>query len=196
LIVFLKQIFFFFFSRLDNKQNEFCSIINDSVNHHLCRCNQSLPNNTRSSSFIPFHRRPRVTPPTASDTSLRNKIESNKLENPSESIENHDLLIESSSSPTAITNTQPTTNEKPTDWIASTPNSVGMTAPPSVLASITNLNSVPSNSPAANPPASSSSSSSRGVKRSATVAFDETNAEDDEREQHKQTYDFYRTDSL
>ncbi len=183
-------------SRQDNRQNEFCSIINDPVNHHLCRCNQSLPNNTRSSPFIPFHRRPRTTPPMASDTSIRNRIESIKPENPSESIENHDILIESTSSPTVTTNIQPTTNEKPTDSIASTPNSVGMTAPPSVLASITNLNSVPPNSPALNPPASSSSSSSRGVKRPAAVAFDETNAEDDEREQHKQTYDFYRTDSL
>jgi hypothetical protein len=128
-------------------------------------------------------------------SSLRNKIESNKPENSSESIENHDVLIESSSSPNTTANAQPTTNEKPTDWTASTPNSVGMTAPLSVLASITNLNSVPSNSPAANPP-TSSSSSSRGVKRSATTAFDEINGDEDEREQDKQTYDFYRTDSL
>jgi hypothetical protein len=47
------------------------------------------------------------------------------------------------------------------------------------------------NSPIPNP-----SSSSRGVKRSATVAFDDTIFDDDEREQHKQTYDFYRTDTL
>ena len=167
------------------------------MNHHLCRCNQTLPNNTRSVPFIPFHRRPRTTPPTTADTSLRNRTESVKPENPSEFVENHDSLTESSSSPTATTIAQPTTNEKPTDWIASTPNSVGMTAPPSVLASIANVNSVPSNSPAANPSASSSSSAaSRGVKRSAAVASDETNAEYDEREQEKQTYDFYRTDSL
>ena len=130
----------------------------------------------------------------SSDTSLRNKIETNKPENPSESNENHDVLIESSSSPTTIANAQPTTNEKPVDSIASTPNSVGMTAPPSVLASITNLNSVPSNSPAANPP-TASSSSSRGVKRSATAAFDEINGDDDERES-KQTYNFHLTDAL
>jgi hypothetical protein len=52
------------------------------------------------------------------------------------------------------------------------------------------LNSIPANSPTPNPP------SSRGLKRSATTAFDDSNVEDDEREQHKQTYDFYRTDSF
>jgi hypothetical protein len=121
---------------------------------------------------------------------MRNKIEPNKTKNSSESIENHDILTESTSSPIVTTNIQSTTNEKPTDWIASTPNSVGITAPPSVLTSITNLNSVPANSPVQNP------TSTRGVKRSVTMAFDETITEDDEREQHKQTYDFYRTDSL
>jgi hypothetical protein len=55
---------------------------------------------------------------------------------------------------------------------------------------MTNINSVPANSPAPNP------LSSRGVKRSAIAAFDETIVEDDEREQQKQSYDFYRTDSL
>jgi hypothetical protein len=158
-------------------------MINDPVNQHLCRCNQPSSINTRSSPFIPFHRRPRITPSNVSDSS-----KPMKNENPSESIENHDILIESTSSPIVTTNTQSTINEKPIDWIASTP----LTAPPSVLAPITNLNSVPTNSPLPNPP------STRGVKRTATVAFDETTSviDDDEREQHKQTYDFYRTDSL
>ncbi|CAF4698954.1 unnamed protein product, partial [Rotaria magnacalcarata] len=63
--------------------------------------------------------------------------------------------------------------------------------PPSVLAPITNLNSVQTNSPV---PASTTS---RGLKRSATIAFDDLSiVEDDEREQHKQTYDFNRTDNF
>lgn len=177
---------FSFFSRQDNKQNELYSIINDPINQHLCRCNQCLPTNTRSTPFIPFHRRQRTTPSNVSDSLIRNRIESNKNENPSESNENQDILIESTSSPIITLNNQPTTNEKPIDWNASTPSSVGIIAPPSM----TNINSVPTNSPIPNPP------SARGVKRSATIAFDDTIVEDDEREQHKQTYDFYRTDSL
>ena len=117
---------------------------------------------------------------------MLSKIESSKPDNPSESIENSDILIESTSSPIVTINTQPTTNEKPIDWIATTPNSVGISGPPSVVVpSNMNLNFVSANSP-----------SSRGVKRTATIAFDETIVDDDEREQHKQTYDFYRTDSL
>lgn len=173
-----------FFSR----PNEFCSIIDDSVHHQSCRCHQPLPNNTRLSPFIPFHRRPRTT---TSDSSNRNKTEPVKVENPSGSIENHDMLTESTSSPMININTQPTTNEKSTEWIASTPNSVGITASPSIPASIPNLNSVASNSPVPNPP-----SSSRSLKRSATVAFEETVPENNESEQQKQTYDFYQTDSL
>jgi hypothetical protein len=169
-------------SRQDNKQNDICSTISDPLNHHFCRCNQCSTINTRVSTFIPFHRRPRTTPPFISDPSNRNKIE-----NPSESTENNDTLIESTSSPILNTNTQQTTNEKPSEWIASTPTSVGMTGPPSVLTSITNLNSVSSNSPASN---------SHGLKRPIAMVFDDTNTEEDEREQHKQTYDFYRTDSL
>ncbi len=188
-IFFSKNIFSSLF-RQDNKQTELCSFINDPVNHHLCRCNQCLPTHTRISPFIPFHRRPRTTPPIVSDTSNRNKIERSKPENSAESIENPDIAIESTSSPTVTTNIQPATNEKPPDSIASTPNSVGITAPSSVLAPMTNINSVPANSPAPN------SLSSRGVKRSATAAFDETIVEEDEREQQKQSYDFYRTDSL
>jgi hypothetical protein len=179
-----------FSSRQANKPNDICSAINDPANQRLCRCTQCLPISIRSSPFIPFHRRPRTTPSIVSDSSIRNKIEPIKPENPSESIENADALIESTSSPIVTTNTQPTTNEKPNDWSAFTPNSVGISGPPSVLASITNVNSVSASSPATN------LSSSRGIKRSATMAFDDTIVEDDEREQHKQTYDFYRTDSL
>lgn len=160
-------------------------MINDPVNQHICRCNQCIPTNTRSTSFIPFHRRPRLT-----QTNLSETIPRTKNENSSELIENHESLIESTSSPNITTHNQPTTNEKPNDWIASTPNSVGIVGPSSVLAPMTNINSVSTNSPLPNPP------SIRSVKRSATTAFDETNIEDDEREQHKQTYDFYRTDSL
>ncbi|CAF0983342.1 unnamed protein product [Rotaria sordida] len=175
----------------DNQQNDICLTINDPVNHHLCQCNQTLSINTRSSPFIPFHRRPRTTSPITSDSSIRNKIDTIKTENSSsESIENHDTLIESTSSSIVTTNTQLTTNEKPADWTASTPNSVGITGPPSVLASITNQNSTTINSPAPNP------ISTRGIKRSAAKALDETYIEDDESEQQKQTYDFYRTDSF
>ncbi|CAF2638292.1 unnamed protein product [Rotaria sp. Silwood2] len=175
----------------DNQQNDICLTINDPVNNNLCQCNQTLPINIRSSPFIPFHRRPRTTSPINSDSSIRNKIDPVKTENSSsESIENHDTLVEPTSSSVITTNTQPTTNEKPADSTASTPNSVSNTGPPSVLASITNLNPTTTNSPASN------SVTTRGVKRSATKAFDETFIEDDESEQQKQTYDFYRTDSF
>lgn len=87
-------------------------------------------------------------------------------------------------------NPTPLTNEKTTEWIASTPNSVGISGPPSVLAPITNLNSLQTNSP-------TTLSTTRGLKRSATMAFDDSSIiEDDEREQHKQTYDFHRTDTF
>lgn len=86
---------------------------------------------------------------------------------------------------------QPATNEKANEWTASTPNSAGVSGPPSVLAPITNLNSLQTNSPAP------ITTSSRGLKRSATMAFDDLSiVEDDEREQHKQTYDFHRTDTF
>ncbi|CAF2788936.1 unnamed protein product [Rotaria sp. Silwood2] len=130
----------------DNQQNDICLTINDPVNHHLCQSNQTLSINARSSPFIPFHRRP-------------------------QSIENHDTLIESTSSSRVTTNTQLTTNEKPADWTASTPNSVGGITAPNPI-------------------------STRGIKRSATKAFDETFIEDDEPEQQKQTYHFYRSDSF
>ncbi|CAF4766441.1 unnamed protein product, partial [Rotaria sp. Silwood1] len=175
----------------DNQQNDISLTINDPVNYHACQCNQTLPINIRSSPFIPFHRRPRTTSPINSDSSIRNKNDPIKTENSSsESIENHDTLIESVSSSVITTNTQPTTNEKPADWTVSTPNSVGNTGPPSVLASITNQNPITTSSPASNP------IPIRGVKRSATKAFDETYIEDDESEHQKQTYDFNRTDSF
>ncbi|CAF4878968.1 unnamed protein product, partial [Rotaria sp. Silwood1] len=176
----------------NNQQNGICLTINDPFNHHLCQSNQTLSINTRSSPFIPFHRRPRTTSPITSDSSIRNKIDPIKMENSSsESIENHDTLIESTSSSIVTTNTQLTTNEKPADWTASTPNSVGgITGPLSVLTSITNQNSTITNSSAPNP------ISTRGIKRSATKAFDETFIEDDGPEQQKQTYDFYRSDSF
>ena len=175
------------------RPNECCSIVDDAVNHQVCRCHQPLSNNTRMSPFIPFHRRPRATPSTTSDSSIRNKVETTKIQITSESIENHEMLTESTSSPMISTHLQPTTNEKSTEWIASTPNSVGLTSSPSVLPSIPNQNSVSSNSPAPN---QSSSTSSRGVKRSATLAFEETNADGEERERQRQTYDFNRTDLL
>lgn len=175
-----------------SRHNEFCSLLDDSANHQLCRCHQPLLNNTRPPTLTPFHRRPRTTPSTTSDSFTRNKIEHTKTENSSESIENHEMLTELTSSPMVNINTQPTTNEKSADGIALTPNSVGLTASPSVLASIPNINSVASNSPAPNLP-----SSSRSLKRSVTVAFEQTTtADDDGQEQHKQTYDFHRTDSL
>lgn len=157
----------------------------------MCQCNQTLPINTRSSPFVPFHRRPRVTTPTNSESSLiRTKTDPIKSENVSETIEQHDNLAESTATTVVTTNTQPATNEKSNDWIASTPNSVGVTGPPSVLAPITNLSSTTTNSPVSNP------APTRGVKRSAAKAFDEAYIEDDELEQHKQTYDFHPTDSL
>lgn len=174
-----------------------CSIVDDSLNHQLCRCHQPLPNNTRQAPFIPFHRRPRTTPSTTSDSSIRNKVDTNKAQKPSESMENPDTLTESTSSPLISTNPQPTTNEKSTDWIATTPASVGLNSSPSVLPSITNHNSVSSNSPAPNQVSSVASVSSvRGSKRSATVAFEEALVDDEERERQKQTYDFNRTDFL
>lgn len=157
------------------------------MNHQVCRCHQPVTNNTRTTPFVPFHRRPRTTP---SDSSIRNKVETARIEISSEFIEMH---IESTSSPMINTHPQPTTNEKSTDWIASTPNSVGLTSSPSVLPSIPNQNSVSSNSPAPN---QSSSTSSRGLKRSATVAFDEINTDDEAREQQRLTYDFNGTDFL
>lgn len=193
----LESIIFLFF-RQDNK----CLLITDPTTRRPCRCHQCLTSTNRFSTFIPFHRRPRTTPPALIDpSSIRTKIEPIKIENPSETIENNntsiqnDLLISQSTSSPIINNptpsNQPATNEKPNEWTASTPNSVGISGPPSVLAPITNLNSLQTNSPA---PASTSS---RGLKRSATVAFDDLSlVEDDEREQHKQTYDFYRTDTF
>jgi len=168
-----------------------------------CRCHQCLTSNTRLSTFIPFHRRPHTTPPIISDpSSIRTKTEPIKSENnPSESIENNNistqndvLIAQSTSSPTInnpSSSNQQTLNDKTTEWTASTPNSVSASGPPSVLAPITNLNSIQTNSPAP------ISTSSRGLKRSATVAFDDLSiVEDDEREHHKQTYDFHRTDTF
>ncbi len=168
-----------------------------------CRCHQCLTSNTRLSTCIPFHRRPHTTPPIISDpSSMRTKTEPIKSENnPSESIENNNILTQndvliaqSTSSPTInnpSSSNQQTLNDKTTEWTASTPNSVSASGPPSVLAPITNLNSIQTNSPAP------ISTSSRGLKRSATVAFDDLSiVEDDEREHHKQTYDFHRTDTF
>jgi hypothetical protein len=133
---------------------------------------------------------------------MRTKTEPIKSENnPSESIENNNILTQndvliaqSTSSPTInnpSSSNQQTLNDKTTEWTASTPNSVSASGPPSVLAPITNLNSIQTNSPAP------ISTSSRGLKRSATVAFDDLSiVEDDEREHHKQTYDFHRTDTF
>ncbi len=174
-------------------------LITDPTTRRSCRCHQCLAASIRVSAFIPFHRRPRLTPPVLSDpSSIRTKTEPIKTENPSETIENtntlsqNDVLISQSTSSPIINNPTPqTTNEKPTESTVSTPNSTGMSGPPSVLASITNLNSVQTNSPAP------LSTSSRGLKRSATMAFDDLSiVEDDEREQHKQTYDFHRTDTF
>jgi hypothetical protein len=168
-----------------------CLAISDPMNRRTCRCHQCLASNTRLSTFIPFHRRPRTTPPDSS--SIRTKIEPIKTENPSESIENANTLTQNdvliSQSP--LVNNPIPSNQQTTDWSASTPNSVGVSGPPSVLASITNLNSIQTNSP------TPISTSSRGLKRSATIAFDDLSIiEDEEREQHKQTYDFHRTDTL
>ncbi|CAF1646210.1 unnamed protein product, partial [Adineta ricciae] len=188
---------------LDKKQeNNKCLLINDPTNRRTCRCHQCLASNTRLSSFIPFHRRPRTTPPVHSDpSSIRTKSEPIKAENLSESIENtntltqNDAITSQSTSSPLVNNPTPsnqqTINDKTTEWAASTPNSVSASGPPSVLAPITNLTSVQTNSPA---PATVTS---RGLKRSATVAFDDPSiVEDDERELHKQTYDFHRTDSF
>ncbi len=177
----------YFYLRQDNK----CLAINDPMNRRVCRCHQCITSNNRLSTFIPFHRRPRLTPPNLTDPSSSRT----KIENSSESIENTNTLTQndtqSTSSPTVNNPNQQTTNDKTTDWIATTPNSVTITGPPSVLAPITNLNSLPTNSPLPN------STSSRGLKRSATIAFDDLSiVEDDEREQHKQTYDFHRTDTF
>ena len=172
------------------------------MNRRTCRCHQCLTPNTRLSTSIPFHRRPRTTSPVISDpSSIRTKNESIKTENPSESIENNNtltqndaLISQSTSSPTTnnpIPSNQQSINDKTTEWTASTPNSVSASGPPSVLAPITNLNSIQTNSP------TPISTSSRGLKRSATVAFDDLSiVEDDEREHHKQTYDFHRTDTF
>ncbi|CAM4949581.1 unnamed protein product [Rotaria socialis] len=174
----------------DNKHNDTCSAIGDPANPHLCRCNQTLPNNNPSSPFVPFHRRTRATPSNNGESSMRTKTDPVKSENTSEFIENHDNQVETIVSSTITTNNQPTTNEKPVDWIATTPNSVGVTGSSPVLAPITNLSSTTTSSPAPNPPAT------RGIKRSAAKAFDETFIEDDEPEHQKQTYDFFRTDSF
>jgi hypothetical protein len=167
------------------------------MNRRICRCHQCITSNNRLSTFIPFHRRPRLTPPSATDpSSIRTKIE-----NSSESIENtntltqNDIAISQSTSSPSVNNpsssNQQPTNDKTADWIPSTPNSVIITGPPSVLAPITNLNSLQTNSPLP------ISTTSRGVKRSATMAFDDLSiVEDEEREQHKQTYDFHRTDTF
>jgi len=184
------------------RQENKCLLITDPTTRRPCRCHQCLTSNNRLSTFIPFHRRPRTTPPVLADpSSIRTKIEPIKTENTSETMENNntlaqnDVLISQSTSSPIINNpipsNQQTTNEKTNEWTASTPSSVGISGPPSVLAPITNLNSLPINSPAP------LSTSSRGLKRSATTAFDDLSIiEDDEREQHKQTYDFHRTDTF
>lgn len=176
-------------------------MITDPTTRRACRCHQCSSSSNRLSTSIPFHRRPRTTPPALNDpSSIRTKIEPIKCENSSESTENNttiqnEVLISQSTSSPMVNNptplNQPATNEKANEWTASTPNSAGISGPPSVLAPITNLNSVQTNSPA--PVATSS----RGLKRSATVAFDDLSiVEDDEHEQHKQTYDFHRTDTF
>ncbi|CAF0728160.1 unnamed protein product [Rotaria sordida] len=187
---------------IEKKQENKCLSINDPMNRRTCRCHQCLTSTTRSSTFIPFHRRPSTTAPVITDSSsIRTKIEPIKTDNTSESNENtntltqNDVLIsQSTSSPTvnnSISSNQQTTNDKTTEWTASTPNSICISGPPSVLAPITNLNSIQTNSPIP------ISTSSRGLKRSATIAFDDLSIiEDDEREQHKQTYDFQRTDTF
>ncbi|CAF1072689.1 unnamed protein product [Rotaria magnacalcarata] len=187
---------------IEKKQDTKCLSISDPMNRRICRCHQCLTSTNRLSAFIPFHRRPSTTPPVLSDpSSIRTKVEPIKTENPIETNENTNTLIQkdalvsqSTSSPAVnnpIASNQQTTNENKNEWTASTPNSVSISGPPSVLAPITNLNSVQTNSPV---PASTTS---RGLKRSATMAFDDLSiVEDDEREQHKQTYDFNRTDNF
>ena len=189
--------------RQEAKVNNVCLSISDPMSRRTCRCHQCLGSASRLSSFLPFHRRPRLTPPAHSDPSTRTKTEPIKSENPSDSIDHlhpstqtdPSAASQSTSSPIvthSIPSNQPITTEKATDWTAaSTPNSVSMSGPPSVLAPITNLNSIQTTSPA---PANTSA---RGLKRSATTAFDDLSiVEDEEREQHKQTYDFHRTDSF
>ncbi|CAF3409358.1 unnamed protein product, partial [Rotaria socialis] len=187
---------------IEKKQDTKCLSISDPMNRRICRCHQCLTSTNRLSAFIPFHRRPSTTPPVLSDpSSIRTKVESIKTENTIESNENTNTLIQndalasqSTSSPAVnnpIASNQQTTNDNKNEWTASTPNSVSISGPPSVLAPITNLNSVQTNSPAP------TSTTSRGLKRSATMAFDDLSiVEDDEREQHKQTYDFNRTDNF
>lgn len=181
------------------------------MTRRTCRCQQFFPPTSRPSSFIPFHRRPRATPAVHSDPSIRTKTESTKSENTTDSTDhaNPPLQADNSSSqatssplvtnqiaPNSTTNSignnsATVTNEKTTEWTASTPHSVSISGPPSVLAPITNHNSIQTPSPAP------VSTANRGIKRSATAAFDDLNiAEDEEREQHKQTYDFHRTDTL
>ena len=179
-----------FFSRPDNAQTDACFAIDDPVSYRLCRCSHCLPLNTSLSLFSPFHHRPRTLSPTISESSIRNNTESSKTENSSESTENQDNLIKSNLSSVVTSDIQPTANEKPADWIASTPNSVDVTGRSSILGSIAHVNSIAANSPIPNPTPPS------GVKRPAAKAFVETGVEDDESEQHKQTYDFHRTDSL
>ena len=166
------------------------------MNRRTCRCHQCLASNTRLSTCIPFHRRSCTTPSILSEsTSTRTKIEPMKTsesnENTNTLTQNDVLVSQSTSSPTVNNSTQQTTDDKTTEWTGSTPNGVNVTAPPSVLVPITNLNSIQTNSP------TPISTLPRGMKRSAIVAFDDLSiVEDDEREDHKQTYDFHRTDTF
>jgi len=175
--------FFLFFVRQDLKSADISSAITDPNNSQFCRCNQCIPSNTRSTPFVPFHRRsrPSTLPLIHIDASSSSS---------STTTTQNEILIESTPSSSNIpstTNTQSNhPNEKANDWIANTPSSVTQQGP----ASVTNM----LNSPLTNPP------SNKGVKRSATTAFEETIMhdviDDDEREQQRQTYDFYRTDSF
>ena len=179
---------------IEKKQENKCLLITDPTNRRICRCHQCSTTNNRHSTLMPFHRRTRLTSPS------RAKIEPIKTEHSIEILETqNDLhLTQTTSSPMNTTTNHPTpinnppaTNDKSQEWTASTPNSVGVSGPPSVLAPITNLNSVQSHSPAP------VNNTSRGLKRSATVAFDDLSIiDDDECEQHKQTYDFHRTDTF
>lgn len=178
------------------------------MSRRTCRCQTCFPQISRPTNSIPFHRRPRVTPNAHSDPSARTRTETNNVENSTESTEHQNPTTQSdptnlqeTSSP-IVTSSVPSnvnsnntsvtaTNEKTTEWTASTPNSVNASGPPSVLAPITNHNTIqaPSPAPVANV--------SRGLKRSATIAFDDQSIiEDDERERHQQAYDFHRTDTL
>ena len=238
----------------ESKVSNVCQAISDPMSRRTCRCHQCLPPLSRLSNFIPFHRRPRSTPVNHSDPSVRPKSDLIKSEEniehlvtqtdlttngtatattPAPATTSNSAVATSSSSasasPMVVQHSNPSTaNEKTNEWTASTPNSViSASGPPSVLAPITNLNSVPSHSPASanmtgstintnnttttTKPTSGSTVPSttavttttttlitnRGLKRSATAAFDDlTIVEDDEREQHKQTYDFHRTDTF